>query len=196
MVNVAYFMQPADAAGGWPKRGRILLRAGVFIVGILLTISLVAWLITIEETALKFIPGAGHWTYRLAAAGVCAFVALMILVRKYLLPQNSTTSRLAWTHAIVAAAFGVVAFIRPAQWGEVRTLVPWPTVLTPNGKSCDAARCIELRLDAMTTLVTATAVITLLCAIAVLLAHWRLGKEDPNAAPSLAGAGRYWFSRC
>jgi hypothetical protein len=159
LMNVVGYMKPAGE--GRRRHGVV-----THLASLLITAVLTAWLITITETVLEYVPGLrGHsgWSEGLSAWLPAGAVAAMILVRAHGWTERRIPRALAWGHAAwVVAVTAVVFWWKPAQ-------IEWKHWLNSSGygggpPAGALVAGAEPRLDAMMFFVLGSTVLALILA--------------------------------
>lgn len=176
LANVAGRMEPVEA-GPSPVA---ILRTVVGVVGVVLTLSQLAWLIVLGETALRYLslpPTSLRLVPLIAAALLIAWLAFRYrtVVRRQSRPDH--TSILAVVHAVFVLAGGIVLSLAPpAQLIHTG----WPSAQLPEGPS---------RLDAMALWIAVSTAVAFAAALTLSVMHGgSRGSQDKVRGP-LAAAG-------
>ncbi|MEU0005380.1 hypothetical protein ABZ079_14085 [Streptomyces sp. NPDC006314] len=128
------------------------------------TVVVTAWLITVMETVMAYVPGLrdrpglGMWL----VAGVPAVAAsLAILMRAYRRPERRIGLRVAWAHAVCSLGLaGLVLWWKPSRLPRQR----WPNSLGYGGDAPPPPSAGEPRLDAMLAFVILSTILALVLA--------------------------------
>lgn len=193
LVNVAGRMN----GGGGADTGGQLLRACVSLVGLVLTVSQLAWLVVLGETLLRHLPPEVSGPTVGRATAIVAVVALAgwLLYRwKAVISRQddprpagalqAANARRAFTHlGLIAGAGLTIAWLRPAQW----VYGGWPSVPTPLSASTSGPVPTVERLDAMALWIALSTGVAVLAATLLLVRYWLARPEDRrNRAPESA----------
>lgn len=177
LLNVAGRMEPAAPTGGRPASAA--LRATVFGVGLVLTVSQLAWLTVLGETLLRYLPVPS------AATRVVPVVAALMLAgwmlhryRTVIRRQEERTDRdhlLPLAHGAVTLIVGaMLAWAAPAQirWNG------WPSTATPPSG--------ESQLDAMALWIAISTVLAFIGALVLGSRYHGAAARPAGAAPVVA----------
>ncbi|NOJ59499.1 hypothetical protein [Arthrobacter sp. 260] len=202
LINVAGRMHGGGVAGaGSAVAGGALLRASVGLVGLILTVSQLAWLVVLGETVLRHLPAevsgsaAGRTTAIVAAVALAAW--LLYRWRTVISRQGDAEpgdthpdgthhgdARRVFTHLGLIVGAGVaIAWTRPAQLAYGG----WPSVPTPMSASASGPVPTVERLDAMALWIALSTGGAVLAAALLVVRYWAGRPEArPNRAPEAA----------
>ncbi|WP_028278793.1 hypothetical protein [Arthrobacter sp. H5] len=178
LANVAGHMTSSNQTGSLPGGGSALLRSAVVFVGLILTVSQLAWIVVLVETVLRYtaLP-AGHSLIPLAAASLLIgwMVYRRLTVVRAQVGQTDGLALLAAHIAAVAITGGLLAWLKPArvQWHG------WPSVADPTGGTA--------HLDAMALWIAASTVLATMAAIVLAVRYCAAGKRRRLRAPGVTG---------
>ncbi|NJC22284.1 hypothetical protein BJ994_001360 [Arthrobacter pigmenti] len=179
LVNVAGRME--SSAVHRQGSGNGMLRALVFAVGVILTVSQLAWLVVLGETLLRYIPLPPSALNAVpVVAGLLLAGWLLYRYRKVVRRQSERRGQAfipALVHGVVVVCVALfLVLVRPAQvpWSG------WPSAPTPAGTS---------HLDAMALWIAISISASFLAALALAAHYHAAGTQERQARVPLVAAG-------